>query len=419
MWSALIGGALGLLGQSRQQSANIEQWRAQVRVDDRRLDEARQFAVADRDLARRQQLRDVAQSRQWLLADNAKLRRQTVRDNRQARNWQLADNATARQQYLADDLRNRGWQVADNQLARQQSLEDQATYFQRTRDAAERAGFNPLTVMGMLPQGGGYAGAGGTYSGGAGGGGGGALSLGGTPSASALDFGAPPMAGSPSVALGAPAQSAAGYGDAYAAIGEGIGSIADAAAANNDLVTENQALQRRIRDLTIRPKVSGVYASSHVTPSIAEATNGPVSQGVSRGLSSGGDGLRFGGLTLPFDPETDSAEKAEARYGDVGAAVYGMGVLSADAVHAYKTRPDPKKNSRPWSSIISAGFEDMAADANAAAIRAYRSARRPEYSGPVDRIKPAKPLEWHNFRGGPLNTLGRGYYGASPSWAFK
>lgn len=201
------------------------------------------------------------------------------RDAKNSRaNMHVQQGMTLQQMRLA-----RKWQNQDNRRSKRQQMR----YFQDTRKAAESAGYNPASVLGMLP----------------GSGGAGAMGSPGGPS---------------------PVMSSANA-DAFMMMGNAFGETIDQAAQNQALLSQNQQMNETIRNLTLRPKVDGIYAQRERTPSLASAMgyqDGPVDTGQSGGSSahhpSGDpDAVRLFGVTLPTDDNFSKAQKSEDFYGEL------------------------------------------------------------------------------------------------------
>lgn len=113
--------------------------------------------------------------------------------------------------------------------------------------------------------------------------------------------------------------------------------------------TENAELRDKVNNLTLRPKVPGVYAQRQSVPSVPSALG--VSDVPSSGLSASASvadvpdsklpaGVSFGGVTLYPAPGFSDAERIESRYGDIAQSFIGMGVLAADAAHYVRKQTD-------------------------------------------------------------------------------
>lgn len=203
---------------------------------------------ADKDAALTQALHDSANAA-------------TGRQMRRARRWQVNDNRRARR-FAIDDAR----------MLRKQSMLDQKQYFAKTRKFAERAGFNPLSVLGMLPQG---------------------------------QTASPGGGGVGAGAMGAPGGAGATMGNAYAnagmMLGQGLGQSIDLALENEQLAQSNAELNKAMETITLRPKIDGIYADRESFLSRAAATGGENARTTSDlGLRSD-TGLRFGGGLDPAD----------------------------------------------------------------------------------------------------------------------
>jgi len=105
------------------------------------------------------------------------------------------------------------------------------------------------------------------------------------------------------------------------------------------LKDENEKLSQQVTDLTIRPKFGGIYSQREATPSKSAALGGandaaPVkaaSVGVS-GVASGGVStqLRVPRVNLTVRSDVSDGGDFEQRWGEVGGAIGGLGVMAAD-----------------------------------------------------------------------------------------
>ncbi|MBK5925662.1 hypothetical protein CCR90_18235 [Rhodovulum sulfidophilum] len=107
---------------------------------------------------------------------------------------------------------------------------------------------------------------------------------------------------------------------------------------------QNAQLKERVQQLTIRPRVGGIYANNVATPSIRSAVGGndESSSGdlLSDGLPvSGGRPLRGAGYDLAKSDDWSDAEDYETRYGELGSSLIGIPILGADLL----------KTLRPWA----------------------------------------------------------------------
>lgn len=188
-------------------------------------------------------------------------------------NWEAA-----RYQTGVDNRRMkqaRRWSVKDAKGLRKQQRKDQMQYFQRTRTAAERAGVNPMAVMGMLP---------------------------------AISGSAPGATGVPQA--GQPGQLSTNFAEAAMSFGNGLADAIGMSAQRNALEMENKKLNETIRDNLLRPNVPGMYG--HISPTRAQAMglqDGSDSARPSGGVSGGKLALP-GDLPLGYEPliTTDPAD---------------------------------------------------------------------------------------------------------------
>lgn len=105
------------------------------------------------------------------------------------------------------------------------------------------------------------------------------------------------------------------------------------------LKDENQKLNQQVTNLTIRPKFGGIYSQREAIPSKRAALGGsndaaPVKAsavGVS-GVAAGGVStqLRVSPLTLTTRSDISDGGDFEQRWGEVGGALAGLGVMAAD-----------------------------------------------------------------------------------------
>ena len=98
---------------------------------------------------------------------------------------------------------------------------------------------------------------------------------------------------------------------------------------------ENAELAKKVQDLTIRPRVGGIYSGNVATPSIRSALGVPDESASGDLLSdgqpvSGGRPLRAGGVDVDKSPRWSDAEDFETRYGDLGSSLIGLGIMGAD-----------------------------------------------------------------------------------------
>lgn len=145
--------------------------------------------------------------------------------------------AMFQQQVAVEDRRARiarRQQLQDMRRERRLSKRDQASYFADTRRFAEEAGFNPLSVLGMLP------GAAAPSGGG----------IGPTPATV-------PAMGS-------------NFSEAAMMAGNAFGNALDLAGEWSKAQMVNQQLTEKIKALTIRPKVAGIYAQREAMPSLSK-----------------------------------------------------------------------------------------------------------------------------------------------------
>ena len=233
----------------------------------------------------------------------------------------------------------RKWQLQDRRF----SQRDQRNYLTNTRKFAKKAGFNPLTVLGMLP----------------GVGGGNATSVPGGPS---------PVLGS-------------GTMEAAMMLGQGIEQSIDLAGEAQALRAENAKLNDFVKSQTLRPKVAGIYAQREAYPSRAAAMGVPENE-VDIGLSvdspddmarrAGERFLRLGPAgTLPFDEGYSDAEKAESRYGDIIQEFVGINTLVGDVSAAAK-EAYMRKYGRPFQEALKhdwAKFTDFYEASKAARLK--------------------------------------------------
>lgn len=105
------------------------------------------------------------------------------------------------------------------------------------------------------------------------------------------------------------------------------------------LKDENQKLNQQVTDLTIRPKIGGIYAQREAIPSKAAALGGlngassgkAAAVGVSGVAGSGvSTQLRVPGVKLTTRSDTSDGGDFEQRWGEVGGALAGLGVMAAD-----------------------------------------------------------------------------------------
>ena len=150
----------------------------------------------------------------------------------------LDDYARQRADALSDYERQRADALADAERERSAARVDQDEYFERTRTNAERAGFNPLSVLGMLPS---------------------------SPSISTRGVGIAAPGINPVAPTVSPMQSnnymGASIADAAMMLAEGLerrGAVRQGRTIQ-DLNRQKDILTRRLAQETIRPKMGGVY----------------------------------------------------------------------------------------------------------------------------------------------------------------
>lgn len=107
----------------------------------------------------------------------------------------------------------------------------------------------------------------------------------------------------------------------------------------DQLKDQNQKLSQQVSNLTIRPKIGGIYSQREATPSKAAALGGsdavaPIKAaavGLS-GVASGGVStqLRTGPLKITTRSDISDGGDFEQRWGEVGGALAGLGVMAAD-----------------------------------------------------------------------------------------
>ena len=163
------------------------------------------------------------------------------------RQWALSDQQRERDWALADQQRERDWALGDQQRQRDWSLQDQSEFFARTREAAQKAGFNPLAVMGFAQ---------------------GASAPGINPTGINPTGINPTSAGDGGVVMG---QAIA---DAGMMLADSMSKSAVEKAKLSEAMKQNVELKKKVNDLTLRPKVGGVYAQREAMPSAAAASSG-------------------------------------------------------------------------------------------------------------------------------------------------
>lgn len=219
---------------------------------------------------------------------------------------------------------------------RKWALEDQAQFFVRNRKAAEDAGFNPLSAMGMFQGTAPTSAAGGNYMGNA-------------------------------------------IADAGLLVADNLQLQKEEKGRIAQLEAANQKLQDRIIDMTIRPKVGGIYAANHVTPGIKAALGAKNERSgkageigsldpqdytlggaipIPDGTIDRGSGLFLGGAHLEGAPGWSPASVIEENYGDseLISTLYGIAKVGADTWHNGKrlyrrvrdAHPLPPQKDKPW-----------------------------------------------------------------------
>lgn len=254
-------------------------------------------------------------------AHNENVRRQSREDNWNdylvMRQHQHDDYDIQRRNMLADYDRQRGDARADYEQqrrdaevdfvkSREAALNDQKFQYKRLREAAELAGFNPLTVLKMA----------GAANGGPN------LSLN-SPSMTSVGMGGVGM-GSAGLATGgyidsAPALSSAEW------IRDSFDLVGDMIAPKDPMEAERQKLEMDLLRAQIK-RTDSPFGPTTNTVVGSAASNAPRED---YRLPS----ITFGGNAWKTDPGTSDAEATESRYGDIIQEVYGFGVLASDLWH--------------------------------------------------------------------------------------
>lgn len=306
----LISDIFSIFGAKRQEKQSWEMWRAQTDVDSGRFNTLRKDAFDQDTRERRRFLDDRNLTRKQFVVDRRLDRRNYLNDSRRTRNEFLTDASRTRQEFLVDAGRTRAEYKQDRRHARKQFLTDQANYLTNARGFAEKAGFNPLAVLGMVPSSGGISSPGGSI------GSGGSLGSGGS-SAPAPSYGSGGSAiqgggggGGPGFAPGAPPQMSNAMSQALMQFGGSLDNAIELSGQNQSLTQRNVELNEKVSDLTLRPPVSGIYASREVVPPSAAqmgyddaSSSGGLVYGSNSGLRDGGrSALSYG---IGTDPTRD------------------------------------------------------------------------------------------------------------------
>lgn len=147
--------------------------------------------------------------------------------------------------------------------------------------------------------------------------------------------------------------------DAGLLLADGMAKKAEQEGEITRLREQNQKLAEKVQNLTLRPRIGGIYAATESTPSLRQALGGkdvlvdrlhdPVAleAGGSGGIAvpdprlDRGTGFYINGHRLEAAPGWSPASVAEDEYGDVGQAFYGIGKFFADATYTHSLHRNP------------------------------------------------------------------------------
>jgi hypothetical protein len=118
----------------------------------------------------------------------------------------------------------------------------------------------------------------------------------------------------------------------------------------DEIKAQNAKLQAQVSNMTLRPKVGGVYSRS--TPTLRSALGFPDVKTSSSVVSSASAvrprmGLSFGGVVPVVDSVSDAGD-FEQRWGEVGGSAAGLGVMAVDLLSAVVNSP---ANKNAWTKL--------------------------------------------------------------------
>jgi hypothetical protein len=172
--------------------------------------------------------------------------------------------------------------------------------------------------------------------------------------------------------------------------------MADAVAKQSDagklsqVQAQNRALNKKVQSLTLRPVVGGIYAQRGATPSLRKSLGVQDDTSSVQAANGSAEAVSFdaagnpvtravvGGVVSTPNSEFSDAQVIENRYGEIGAAVIGLGNLAADGYTTFGMAEKLGRWGRKAHTRVAAFNDDMRARSAMPRVRLY-----PRYGSPT------------------------------------